>query len=188
MSRLALYTQETAPETSQARVEKVQKNMGFLPNLIGTLAGSPQALETYQTVGLINGQTSLSFAEREVVQITAARLHGCGFCVAGHTATVIKNKVLSDAQALALHEGKALDDARLQAIAEFTHAIIAYRGAVPDALLAAFLAAGYTQQQALEVVLGVSLATLCNFSNNLAQNDINPQLQAYAAGTFKASV
>jgi hypothetical protein len=31
----------------------------------------------------------------------------------------------------------------------------------------------------LEVVLGVSLATLCNFANNLAQNELNPQLAAY---------
>jgi hypothetical protein len=27
--------------------------------------------------------------------------------------------------------------------------------------------------------LGVSLATLCNFANNLARNELNPQLEAY---------
>ncbi|MBX6393810.1 MAG: carboxymuconolactone decarboxylase family protein, partial [Burkholderiales bacterium] len=40
--------------------------------------------------------------------------------------------------------------------------------------------AGYTQANALEVVLGVSLATLCNYANNLAQTPINPELQPFA--------
>lgn len=51
---------------------------------------------------------------------------------------------------------------------------------MPDEELAAFLAVGYTRQQALEVVLGVALATLCNYANNLARTPINPELQAYA--------
>ena len=46
--------------------------------------------------------------------------------------------------------------------------------------LAEFLEAGYTQQNALDVVLGVSLASLCNYANNLANTPINPELQPYA--------
>ena len=38
----------------------------------------------------------------------------------------------------------------------------------------------------LEVILGVSLATLCNFANNLAGTDINPQLQAFAPGALES--
>ena len=57
---------------------------------------------------------------------------------------------------------------------------MANKGAVSDAQLQAFLDAGYTQQQSIEVVLGVALATLSNYTNNLAQTEINPELQAYA--------
>ena len=46
--------------------------------------------------------------------------------------------------------------------------------------LKAFFDAGYNQQQAVEVVLGVALATLCNYTNNLARTEINPELQAFA--------
>ncbi len=72
-----------------------------------------------------------------------------------------------------------LSDARLAAIAQFTKAVIADRGRVPDAELAAFRAAGFDDQAALEVVLGVSLATLCNFANNLGQPPLNAQLEPY---------
>ena len=37
-----------------------------------------------------------------------------------------------------------------------------------------------SQEQAIDVVLGVSLATLCNYVNNLAETPINPELQAFA--------
>jgi alkylhydroperoxidase family enzyme len=58
--------------------------------------------------------------------------------------------------------------------------VMEQKGQVSDEELQAFLAAGYTQPNALEVVLGVSLATLCNYANNLARTPINPQLQPFA--------
>lgn len=186
MSRLPLYDAASAPETSRPLIEKVQTANGFLPNLIGVLAGAPQALETYLTVGSLNAKSTLNQAEREVIQLTAARIHGCGFCVAGHTAIVVKAKLFDRADAIALQHGAPLSNPHLQALADFTTEVIAARGAVSDSTLAAFIAAGYSERQALEVVLGVSLATLCNFANNLAATGINPELQAYATGALEA--
>lgn len=179
MSRLPLRTIEDAPAEAQPRLEAAQKNNGFLPNLVRLLANAPVALETYQTVGEINGRASLTLAEREAVQITAATTHGCGFCVAGHTAVATKKARLDEGVIAALRDRTQVPDARLDAVARFTQAVIAARGAVSDAELAAFRQAGFDDQAALEVVLGVSLATLCNFANNLGQPELNPQLAAY---------
>ena len=65
-------------------------------------------------------------------------------------------------------------------LAVFTQAVMQNKGAVSDEELKAFFDSGYTQQQALETVLGVALATLCNYANNLAQTSINPELEPYA--------
>ena len=54
------------------------------------------------------------------------------------------------------------------------------KGAITDEELQQFFNAGYNEQQAIEVVLGIALATLCNYTNNLAKTDINPELQAFA--------
>lgn len=190
MSRLPLRTIEDAPAEARPRLEIAEKNNGFLPNLLRLLANAPVALETYQTVGAINGRASLTLAEREAVQITAAASHGCGFCVAGHTAVADKKAKLGQDVISALRDKTEVPDARLDAVARFTEAVIASRGAVSDAELAAFMDAGYDDQAALEIVLGVSLATLCNFANNLGQPDLNPQLAAYewkgAAGSVAA--
>ena len=186
MPRIPLQTVESAPQESQAFAAKALANNGFLPNLIGVLANAPVALETYLTVSGINARASLTLAEREVVQLTAAALHGCDFCLSGHTAIVAKKAQLDAVTALNLQRGQPTGDARLDAVQTFTKEVIATRGATTDAALAAFRAAGYNDQQALEVVLGVSLATLCNFANNLAKPDINPELLPFSPGVFQA--
>lgn len=179
MSRLPLRTIENAPEEARAALATSEKNNGYLPNLLRVLANAPVALETYLTVSGINARSSLSLAEREAVQITAAAIHGCGFCVAGHSAIADKRAKLDNGVINALRAVSEVGDARLEAVARFTEAVIATRGDVADHSLAAFKKAGFDDRAALEVVLGVSLATLCNFANNLGQAPLNPQMEAY---------
>lgn len=179
MTRLTLHTEASAPEASRALVQRAIANNGFLPNLIGILANSPQALETYLGVAKTTALGELTLAEREALQITAARIHGCDFCVAGHTAAALKQARLPAAVVAALQQGRDSGEARLDAVRAFTEAVIAARGKVADEALAAFRGAGFSERQALEVVLGVSLATLCNFANSLAGSPVNPQLQPY---------
>jgi AhpD family alkylhydroperoxidase len=179
MARLPLRSIEDAPEAARPALETAQKNNGYLPNLLRVLANAPVALETYLTVSGINARASLTLQEREAVQITAAATHGCGFCVAGHTAVATKRAGLDSGTVEALRALAPLGDSRLDAVAVFTRDVIASRGAVSDEALAAFHDAGFDDQAALEVVLGVSLATLCNFANNLGQAPLNRELEPY---------
>ena len=181
LSKFQIHTIESAPEASQEALKIVQQNNGFIPNLIGVLANAPTALETYRTVGAINQRNSLTPTEREVVQITAAVSNGCDFCVAGHTAISIKQIKMPDDVLQALRKTSPItSDAKLDTLARFTLALINTKGKVGEQLLNEFLNAGYTTQNALDVVLGVSLASLCNYTNNLAQTPINPELRQYA--------
>ena len=180
MARLPLRTIDDAPAASKELLISAEKRNGFLPNLLRILANAPVALETYLTVSGLNARASLSVAEREVVQITAAATHGCGFCVAGHTVAAYKQAGLDQGTVEALRNLAHVPNERLEAVARFTKAVIATRGRVAAAELDAFKAAGFDDQAALEVVLGVSLATLCNFANNLGRPSLNPELAQYA--------
>jgi uncharacterized peroxidase-related enzyme len=179
MSRLSVQTLESAPEASQPYLAKAKARNGFIPNLLGVLANAPTAIETYLTVTEINSRSSFSLAEREVVQITAATNHGCSFCVAGHTAIAYKQGNLPEDLVEGLRRQTSLPDAKLEALVAFTRAIIRSKGVVSDDELTDFKAAGYGEQQVVEVILGVALATLCNFSNSLAGTELNPELAAY---------
>ena len=180
MSAFPIHTIESAPEAAKDALKAVQNANGFIPNLIGVLANAPTALETYRTVGAINGRNSLT-AEREVVQITAAVVNGCGFCVAGHTKIALKVLKLEETLVNQIRATARIEqDDKLDALARFTLAVILQKAKLTAAQQQAFYAAGYTQENAIDVVLGVSLATLCNYVNNLADTPINPELQAFA--------
>lgn len=181
MSRLTVNTVETAPEASKARIEALQKANGFIPNLIGVLANSPQALEMYQEVSKMNSRNSLTAEEIEVIQITAAAHNGCDFCVAGHTKIGTKLLKMPENILNALRSRTTIaENEKYQTLAQFTMQLIDSRGKVSDEQLQAMKDIGYSEQNILDVVMGVALATLCNFANNVAQNDINPELQAFA--------
>ena len=147
MSRLTIHTVDTAPDLAKPRVETALKNNGFLPNLIGVLANAPTALEMYQEVGAINAKTSLTAAERDVVQITAAVTNGCGFCVAGHCALSTKKNLMSTELIDALRHTSALSDAKLNQLAQITLAVMHNKGNVSDEQFNDFIGAGYNQQQ-----------------------------------------
>ena len=181
MSQFPIHTIETAPEAAKEALKAVQNVNGFIPNLIGVLANAPTALETYRMVGGINGRNSLTAVEREVVQITAAVVNGCGFCVAGHTKIALKLLKLEEALVNQIRSTARIEqDAKLDALARFTLTVILQKAKLTQAQQQAFYDAGYTKENALDVVLGVSLATLCNYANNLADTPINPELQPFA--------
>lgn len=181
MTRLTLHTLDTAPEKAKERVEAVQKANGFIPNLIGVLANSPQALEMYQEVSKMNSKNSLTPEEIEVVQITCAVHNSCDFCVAGHTKIAEVRLKMSPAVVEALRTRTSIDEnEKYQALAQFTVALMDKRGQVSDEELNAIKLAGYTDQNILDVIMGVALATLCNYANTVAKTDINPELMAFA--------
>lgn len=182
MTRFVLHTVTSAPAEVKTRIEGVLQNNGFIPNLIGVLANAPAALEMYQEVGKINARTSLSAAEIEVVQITAAKMNECAFCIAGHTKISKLKKLFSDEVLAAIRnvEDFHAQDKKFNALARFTVTVMLNKGAVDDEALSKFFAVGYTEQQAIEVVLGIALATLCNYTNNLAQTIINDELKDFA--------
>ncbi|SDQ60940.1 uncharacterized peroxidase-related enzyme [Pseudomonas sp. UC 17F4] len=179
MSRVTVHTLQSAPEAARPYLENAQKASGFIPNLLGVLASAPAALETYVTVSALNGKAELSLAEREVVQLVAATNHGCDFCVAGHTAVALNKAKLAQEVVDALRAKGELPEEKLEALAAFTREVIATRGNVSEAGYGAFREAGYCEGNALEVILGVSLATLCNFANVFAQTPLNDELSKY---------
>lgn len=180
MARLPVHTAQSAPESTRPALAAAEKGAGYLSNLLGVLANAPVALEAYQTLSQINARAGLTLQEREVVQLVAGTRHGCTFCVAGHTALARHKAKLSPEVIEALRAQGVLPDERLQALAAFTEAVIQTRGRVGDDALQDFRAAGYTDGNALEVIVGVGLATICNFGNNLAQTPLNEQLRDYA--------
>lgn len=167
MPTFPVHTRESAPEASRPLLDTAAQTFGMVPNLMGVLATAPAALGSYLSVtGELEG-SSLTPVEQQVVLIATSAENRCEYCVSVHS--TVANMVKMPAEALeALRAGRDPEDARLGALAGFTRHVVEERGWVDMAELEAFLSAGFSEQQVLEVVTGVALKTISNYTNHIA--------------------
>lgn len=180
MTSFQVHTAETAPE-SKTVLNNAQKAFGFVPNLMGVMAESPQLAEAYLALSGLYGQTDLTDTEREVISMTNNRLNSCEYCMAAHT-TIAKMKKLPEDVIASLRDGHPILDAKLEALRVFAEKVNVSRGRPCSADVDALLAAGYTNRTVFEVVLGTSMKVLSNYSNHIAETPVD---QAFAGNAWK---
>ena len=109
---------DEAPDAAKPWLESAAKSMGgFLPNLYKEMANAPVVLEAYLTLSKLLSKTSFSFAEQQLILLTASARNGCKYCVAAHSSGARMAKLDGDA-INAVRDGRAAEDAKLQAQAE----------------------------------------------------------------------
>ncbi|MET7713874.1 carboxymuconolactone decarboxylase family protein [Streptomyces sp. NPDC005407] len=164
----AEHTLESAPAASRRAMESTMKHLGHLPPAVARLASSPHLLDGFLRLSAMFEQTTLDPVAREVVVMTVAARNECHVCVAMHTG---KLRALGAEEGLiaSLCERKPLADGRLEAVRQFTLEVLRTAGGVGDEELGAFLARGYTEQNALEVVMGIGTYTMSTLANRLTR-------------------
>lgn len=174
-----VHTLESAPETARETLTGAKKALGFVPNLYGIMAEAPALLKAYTTLSRIFDETSFSPTERQVVLLTVSYENGCQYCVAAHSVIADLQKVPAEVVG-AIRDGKSISDAKLEALRRFTSAVTRTRGWPSDDDTEAFLNAGYTTAQVLEVVLGVGVKTLSNYTNHITGTPLDSAFAAAA--------
>jgi uncharacterized peroxidase-related enzyme len=162
----------TAPEPAREILAGARKSLGFVPNLFAVMADAPALLKSYRALGDLFEETSLDPSERQVVLLATSYENGCEYCVAAHTVIAAMQRV-PDGVVQAIRDGRPIADRKLEAIRRFTTAVVRSRGRPSDEDTAAFLEAGYGRQQVLEVVLGVGMKTLSNYTNHIAATPLD---------------
>ncbi|MCH7945230.1 MAG: carboxymuconolactone decarboxylase family protein [Armatimonadetes bacterium] len=168
----------SAREGVREILEGAQKQLGFVPNLYGVFAEAPAALTAYSQLGELFGSTSLSPIEQNVVLLSVSAANGCDYCMAAHTAIANMANVPQDVIE-ALRSGKPIADPKLQALRAFTQDMTLSRGRPNQESLEAFSSAGYTRRNALEVNLGITMKTLSNYTNHLAETPLDEQFKSF---------
>jgi AhpD family alkylhydroperoxidase len=172
------HTTETAPDAART-LAATEKRLGYLPAAVARLAEAPLLLDGFLKLSAMFEATSLDPLARETLVMTIATRNGCHVCVAMHTARL--GQLGADpAVTAALRADKPLPDERLQAVRDFTHTVLDTAGDVPGGALSAFLAAGFTRRQALEVVLGIGTYTMSTLANRLTGAPLDGPLTEFA--------
>ena len=179
MTKLKVHNIETAPEGSKALLEQSQKAYGMIPGLHGVLAGSPGILEAYQTIHELFVNSSFNEEELTVVWQTINVEHACHYCVPAHTG-IAKMMKVDDAITEALRNETPLENVKLEALRTMTLTIVRNRGHVPQEDLEAFYAAGFGEQQVLEIILGLSQKVISNYTNHIANTPVDAGFKKFA--------
>ncbi|MEV5988580.1 carboxymuconolactone decarboxylase family protein [Streptomyces sp. NPDC052051] len=163
------HTVESAPQESRPTMQAVAKAWGgTLPDAVARLATSPELLKGFLSLSASFEQCTLDPLSREVVIMAIAVRNQCHVCVAIHTGKL--RKLDADTELIAaLREERPLSDERLETIRTFTLAAVATAGAVADDTLKSLLAQGYTERNALEVIMGIGTYTMSTLANRLVK-------------------
>lgn len=173
MADFTLHTEDTAPEESKPLIEKSKAAFGRLPGLHAVMAEAPGLLEGYQILhNLFQTKTSFDKDELTVVWQTINVEHECHYCVPAHTG-IAKMMKVDDAIIEALRNETPLPSDRLEALRNFTLAIVRKRGNVDEDDLNAFFEAGYENRQVLEIILGLAQKVMSNYTNHIAETPID---------------
>lgn len=163
-----------AGAVAAGRLRDAQAKLGFVPNMYGVMANSPGLLDTYvhgyERFRALSGFTP---AEQEVVLLAVSRKNGCTYCVAAHSFLADRMSGVPEAVTNAIRDGQPIPDARLAALHDFTCTMVAKRGLPDKSEVDAFLAAGYSERQILEIVLAIAVKTLSNYANHLFQTPVD---------------
>ncbi len=172
MSRITIQTADQSPAASLPLLEAVNKQLGVIPNLMKMVGNSPAALEGYLSLNGAVAKGVLPLATRELLALATAQFNGCNYCLSAHSYLGKNLAKLSDAdmdQARDFHS----TDAGTKAALHFARSVMASRGHVSDADLAAVRAAGFGDAAIVEIVTNVALNVLTNYLNNVAATDID---------------
>ena len=178
MTTFTLHNETTAPAESKALLANSKKAFGRIPGLHAVMAEAPGLLEAYKKVHELFLNSSFDKDELTVVWQTVNVEHACHYCVPAHTG-IAKSMGVSDAITDALRNETALPNARLEALRTFTLHVVRDRGNVDERAVQAFLDAGFSKRQILEVILGVSQKVMSNYTNHLAQTPVDTAFRKF---------
>lgn len=177
MSDFTFHTIENTTDERQQILQGINKGYGFVPNLFGYMAESPIAVKAYLQLNELLNQSSLPAAQLQVALLASSVVNNCDFCTIAHRA--VGKKSGANQQSLdALNNGTKIENAEDRAIANIMKLLIENRGWVEETQINEFLAAGFTRQNYMELVVVVTIKTLSNYANHVTKPEANPELLA----------
>jgi len=171
-----VYDVNSASDSARPVLEEVQSHYQFIPNALGAMAESPEAVKAYLSLdGLVN-QNSLTDEQRHIVYLTITREYNCGYCVAAHTAFAQMGKVNGEYIG-ALRDNKPLSDPKLEALQKFTASLVQTGCNISEKEVNAFLAHGYTRRQVLDIITMMANKLIAVFANRVMGTELDEALQ-----------
>ena len=183
ISRFPVPSLEQIPEDLRNRIIEIQGKTGFVPNVFLTLAHRPEELRAFMAYhdALMDGDSGLSKAEREMIVVATSAVNDCQYCVIAHGAILrirARNPLISDQ--IAINYRKADLTLREEAMLEFALKVASASGEVSDANIAKVRAQGFSMEDVWDIGAITAFFALSNRMANLTSMRPNDEFFSMA--------
>ena len=163
MSRIPFVNPVDTTEDRKALLSEVNAAFGATPNMFKAVANSPAALKSmWGSFGAL-GSGVIPAKLGEQIAVAIANRNACEYCLAAHTALGRKAGVASQ-EMTAAQDGKS-DDPKTAAALTFALAVVEGRGQIDESAVQTLRQAGYSDEEAVEILAHVALNLFTNYIN-----------------------
>lgn len=159
MSDFLMPSKADVSEKNKTIFEELKGMFGKIPNIFLAFASSENGLENY--FNYLTQKNSLSYREREIVNLVVSQVNECPYCLSIHSA-VADRLGFTKEQILEVRANNIQFDNRLKSIAALAHRIAVTKGHIAGLYLFDFYQQGYDQGHLVDVVLAVGNITTLN--------------------------
>jgi uncharacterized peroxidase-related enzyme len=173
MSLISIPAVDKAAGATAEVYARIKKAAGSVPNTfvaIGAL--QPAALNAMLDADAVLAAGSLSKEDIETVKLIVSVATGCDYCVAAHS-LLSKLAGLSADAIQGIRAGQPTGDAKRDALASFVRTLATTSGTISDQQFAAIKAAGYSDQQLVEISLAFAVIIFTNVFNRINDTDLD---------------
>jgi uncharacterized peroxidase-related enzyme len=163
MSRVPLIDASSASADRKALLTQIHGAFGATPNMFKAVANSPAALQSmWGAFGALGGGV-IPAKLGEQIAVAVADRNACEYCLAAHTA--LGRKAGASAEEMSAAQNGDAADPKTAAALRFALKLVDARGQVNEGDVQAVRAAGYSDQEIVEILAHVALNLFTNYVN-----------------------
>lgn len=163
MTRVVLVDPNATTPERRAALQEIKGAFGATPAMFRAVANSPAALSSmWGSFGAL-GRGRLGAKLGEQIAVLVADRNGCEYCLAAHT--MLGRKAGATAAEMTDAQGGRSADPRTAATLAFVAKLVERRGQVSDADVADLHAAGFEDEDVVEIIAHVALNLFTNYVN-----------------------
>jgi uncharacterized peroxidase-related enzyme len=177
MSRITTPAIASATGAAAEVFARFNTNSGGVPNtyaVIGTL--NPAALKAILDAEAVLAKGNLNAKDQETIKLAVSEATGCNYCAASHVALGLKVG-LNLATLEKIRTGEPTGDAKRDALLGLVRRLTKTSGTISEDEFSAIKAAGYSNEQLVDISLAVSLITFTNVFNRVNDTDLDSPLK-----------
>jgi len=160
------------PEDADSFTRRLFERVGMVPSLYCVMANSSTLFDGFLKLTACLDAAKLDKKLREMVYLLASQINGCDYCLASHTSTAVEHGVLTLEETLDARRGRSKDP-KIDSLLRFAREVVEKRGHISDETFAAVKEAGFSDEEIVEAIGTIALATLSNYIAIVGQPELD---------------